>query len=591
MFECVTGRAVEAAAVSRSVGEISEIESYIEHNPLTAPTLIRSMRENSGEFHMDKTVPGIDANWVEQIAATLQQYGFYGFAALSLAALVLFRTDDPKIRWVFVALFAGAAVISGFVFVAKPPPRIVGGSFGEFASGAEPRATSPDPNFYAALRYNNETVELKWLYIVPPQEQPLGADGFRFNFGEKIPMPKRDNNFNVVTEIIQLTNSFELPAASLTTGDKPPFFKWTRSFDRDKNGVQTICFEGQGLKEKLCGKNFGTSASRGDPAVEPPARHGSLGPAGWLHAAFFPAAAAQGVPVLLSGPELREALLSSDTRRWGQASRSIEKSPAIDAGLINDVLTQPIEANTYTSRLAIVTALRNRYKDLNLVYPDAASFGWMTPASWRRVVLDSFDRGDPLGDMSRRLLRVAKSPQSKAALDDTLAQLKSRGVLDPTSCLELLRQDLYVNWAMLSLENLKKSNKLTPATLAPLVELLEPIGFANGGAERELYRLRANYIEGAVMLEAATSMPAASAAERKALAQAGTAELSKISSAIGKFGLTPVQKRYPVNQLELGKATGYLALPNLTGGDPTAATVSMLRSDSEGQTPYPSCKL
>jgi hypothetical protein len=541
---------------------------------------------------MDQSLQAIDPTWIESIATTVDRYGYVGFAVLSLAATAAFY-KDPVLRIAFGLVFVVAALFSGFLFLFnKEPLQILAGTFGEVPRDAEPSATSPNPHFYAAQRHSPNTVQLDWVYIVPSPGQIAGATGLKFSYQERVAKTEVSNDGKLLSQMIPVYNSFELPEANFRPTDRRavPFFKWERSFDPD-SGIKVICFSGDGLKVPLCGKPFGAvhigMGALGNPPLE---RHGSLGPTGWLLRLMFPAAAAQpgGSVPPLSGAALEEALLSPESRRWSEAAKVIEGSPSANATLVNRILARPIDTNTYSARLAIVTALRDHYRSKNLVYPDSTALSWMADSSWRRVILDSFDRSDPLGDVSRRLLRVSKSTQAKAALDNTLAQIKPLGGATLARCLDLLTQDIYVNWAFLSLENLKVADLSPFDTANKLGALLEPIGLPPGAGINEGFRLRADYTRAVVMLEAAATFSNADSPQRKELEERGKVTILKVKEAIDRLGLTALRAVYPVQPAELDKAVDFVASLNKNG----KIDLGVLREARSGVlAPYPSCKL
>lgn len=530
-------------------------------------------------------------SWIEQLAGTFQQFGFYGFAAAALVALVYFY-KDPWLRGIFAALFVAGAVFSVVVTVYKKPSlRMIAGTFGAFPPDAEISASSTDQNFYIAHRFDSSSVKVFWLYLVP-DSPPIGGGGLSFSFYEKKRRAVLSNDLKPTFEVAQIGGDFDMPAAILKPVDgKPvPYFPWT-PLQQEEQGTKKICFEGAGLAEKICGRPVKSTASLDRPARDGTSRegvrHGALDLPGWLFDMVLPSAAAQSWPVQLAALPIEDSLKSSDARRWGEAAKEIAKAPAQNAALINDTMAQPVQTNTYTARLAIVTALRDYYRERNLVYADSTTFTWLNDTSWRRIVLDSFDRSDPLGDISRRLLRVSKSTQAKAVLDGTVTQLKTLpGGQGIGACLDLLQQDIYVNWAMLSLPNLKSSSQVTPARINELASLLDPIGFADGAPLATAWRLRANYVMGSVILEAAEALPAADQAAYRSL---GIAQLGKVKTAIDALGIQPLRSVYPINTAELDKTVAFFAYMAANGNK---TNLALLREAVGGAlNPYPSCKL
>lgn len=527
---------------------------------------------------MEQQFKAFDVKPIGELAAILQQYGFYAFAAAALIALWIFRSDRV-LSLTFLGMFVVAGAISVFLTVNKKPDlALVAGSFGSFARDAEPTATSSDSRFYAAHRFDSNSVDVHWVYFLPDASAISNTDNLKFSFYEKRRKQVLGNNLEPTFETASLGGSFVLPAATYmpTDGKRPPYFNWTRKVI-DELGTQKVCFEGTGLAARICGTDSTITSS------ERPAPHGVRygGLLYWL----FSSAAAQEAERHLAALPTADALKSSDSRNWNEAAKTIAKAPAENAGLINDTLAQPIENNTYTARLAIVSALRGHYQDRGLVWPDSTTMGWLTNASWRRIVLDSFDRADPLGDMSRRLLRVGKSTQSKTVLDATLAQVKAiPGAAEFHRCLDLLQQDIYINWATLSLDNLKAAGRLAKGDIDALASLVEPITLDVPATTTNAFRLRANYIRGALLIEGAAVV---SAAERATYEAAGIAALTKVKAAIDALGLATLRPLYYVNPGELNKTVAFFSYMAETN----KVSVTPLQGTAVLQNPYPSCKL
>lgn len=532
---------------------------------------------------MTKDILGIDPNWVEQIAAILQKYGVFAFAIISLVCIAVFY-KDRILRFLFAAFFAMAAGAGAWIqIVPTGPLRIVAGNFGHFTVESEARVWSSDSRFFVAHRNHNPTsMRIDWVFFVANSsfggDQPLW-----FSFQEKRRRVVLGNNLEKKEENAVLDGLFEIPTKHLgSDADKPvngslPFLPLTREIV-DQDGMSVLCFSG--LRERICGKPIGGVVSAAPPA---PVREGSL--PGWLHDTLFPSAAAQRPDDPATPAAVQAALMSSDPRRLAEVSRVIEKSPETYAAVINTVLNRPLETSPYTARLAIVTALRNHYRAKALTYPDSTSVAWLNELSWRRIVLDSFDRSDSLGESSRRVLRVLKTTQAKAVLDNTLDRVKASVGANLDKCLDLLRQDVYVNWAMLSFANLKDSKQLTRERLSALGTLLDEIAVTDDSGFDEPFRLRANYVKGALMLEAADALPAQ---DRAPFAALGLREMRRVKQGIDKIGLAALRPEYPVNPVELDKTTLFFARLAETKD----VNLEPLREASTtAQNPYPSCKL
>jgi hypothetical protein len=523
----------------------------------------------------------MDAKTVEQIAAVLQDYGYFSFAAAALVALGVFR-KDPMLRWVFAGVFVAAAITSAVVYIfIREPQRIAYGSFDAFNKEAEPSVTSTDANFYVAHRFDSDNVQVDWLYLVPAAAPIVRDIRFSFHVKKRKIVLATEPVAKKVEEIALIGGIFDLPSATFTSEKhKPlPYFAWKKKLVEDEGGTK-ICFAGAKLPDKFCSRPIDADMSS---ASLPETRHGSL--LQRLLGGLLASAFAQPNVVALTGKALEDALTSTDTRRWAEATREIEKAPEAQAALINAALERPVQANTYTSRLAVVTAMRSYYVGKGLIYPDATTLAWLSDTSWRRIVLDSFDRSDALGDASRRVLRIAKSPQAKTVLDSTTAQVRTVGDAAFATCLDLLIQDIYGNWALLSLENMKNANSLSAARVKSLAGLLEPIAMAEGAALAEAYRLRANYLHGVLLLEASDSL---GQAERQPIADAGIAELRKVKAVIDRLGLAALRPVYPVDPGELDKTNAFFSRMAETG---TLSLEPLRSSSSPDQRPYPSCKL
>ena len=534
---------------------------------------------------MTKDILSIDPDWVEQIAAILQKYGVFAFAIISLVCIAVFYRDRI-LRFVFAAFFAVAAGAGAWIqIVPTGPLRIVAGNFGHFTVESEARVWSSDGRFFVAHRNHNPTsMRIDWVFFVANSsfggDQPLS-----FSFQEKRRRVVLGNNLEKKEENAVLGGLFEIPTKYLgNEADKPvngnlPFLPLSREIV-DQDGTSILCFSG--LKERICGKPIGGVVSAAPPAPTP-VREGSL--PRWLHDTLFPPAAAQRPDDPTTPAAVQAALMSSDPRRLAEVSKVIEKSPEAYAGVINTVLGRPLEASPYTARLAIVTALRNHYRAKALTYPDSASLAWLNDASWRRIVLDAFDRSDPLGESSRRLLRVLKTTQAKGVLDNTLDRVKAGVGASLDKCLDLLRQDVYVNWAMLSFANLKDAKQLTPERLLALGALLDEIAVTDDQGFADPFRLRVNYVKGALMLEAADALPAKDRAPFESL---GLREMQRVKQGIDKIGLAALRPDYPVNPVELDKTNLFFARLSET----KEVSLEPLREASTtAHNPYPSCKL
>jgi hypothetical protein len=521
----------------------------------------------------------IDTEAVQNLAGTLSDFGIYGFAAAALVCLVVAKAMVLKVLFGFVFLLGAALSVAKIWF---PPPesvRYVFGDFGLFTSNSAPRVLTTGHNFYtASLRKGDDEIGVEWVLFLQDPMSRLTRDHVEFALYQPFEKKTIDNNLKEKVEKAMRGGHFKLPTKPFLDRS----FKMSQLVELKVEGhnefEDALCLKGALFKDAICNSRLTRTTSSELPASSSRTMFGSL------LDRLIPSALAQNAgqgmidPILLS-----RLLMSDDLSQLKEAAKAIQKGPERYAAVINDFLRKPIGENTYGGRSAIITALREKYLEQKTIYPDSATFAWLDDSSWRRIILDSFDRSDVLGEMSRRLLRTAKSPQVRGVLNGTVPEVIGKlPKLD--TCLNLLEQDIYVNWSVLSLNWLKEAKKVTTDNTKHLLDLLTEIQFPANGSLAQAYRLRANYIKAVILLETAWALdlPSGNALDVEAIAA-----LKQIVAAVDRLGVEKVQNAYHGNNTEIDKARTVLRVM----AEAQKIDIEILRKAEGVAKSYPSCKI
>lgn len=522
----------------------------------------------------------IDTKTVQELAGTLSDFGIYGFAAASLVCLVVAKTTGMKVLFGFVFL-VGAALSAAKIWF--PPPesvRYVFGDFGLFTSNSAPRVLTTGHNFYtASLRKGDDEIGVEWVLFLQDPTSRLTRDHVEFALYQPFEKATIDNNLKEKVEKAMRGGHFKLPTAPFLDRSFKPSQLVELKVEGHGEFEDALCLKGTLFKDAICNSRLTRTTSTEElPNSSNRTMFGSL------LDGLIPSALAQNAGQGTIDPAvLSQLLMSDDLNQLKEAAKAIQKGPERYAAVINDFLRKPIGENTYGGRLAIITALREKYLEQRTIYPDTATFAWLDDSSWRRIILDSFDRSDVLGEMSRRFLRAAKSPQVKNVLNGTVPDVIGKlPKLD--TCLNLLVQDIYVNWSILSLNWLKEARKVTRESTKPLVGLLAEIEFPANGTLVQAYRLRANYIKADILLETARALDLQPG---NALDLEGIETLKQIVAAADRLGIDKVQNAYYGNNSEIDKARTVLRVM----AEAQKIDLEILRKADGVAKAYPSCKI
>ena len=523
---------------------------------------------------------GLDGNSIQQIAGTLADFGIYGFAAVAVVGFFAVKTGMAKAM--FGAVFVVGAVLS-IVKMYLPPPvppepvKFVRGDFGLFESRALPKVLSLDKNFYVASREDGVYTGIDWVMLFDKSVLEAGhvAMSLYAPFEKKVVA----NDLTFKIEQAVKGGRFKVPLEPFSDPQRKQD-DWVRlKIVSDQENENSLCLAGEPFKTPVCSERPQRNTSIDLPGQVPV--HTMLG---GLTLRFMASAMAQTIAnTKPDASALRKALSSNDIQQLQDASKAIQQEPLAYKDVVTDVFARPIGSDSSSDRLAVITGLRERYRLERTVYPDSATFSWIDDSTWRRMVLDSFDRADLLGEMSRRFLRTAKSPRAKQVLDETIQEAQSK-LPHLNVCLDLLVQDIYVNWAVLSLGSLKEAKSVTEDNARALANLLSEIQFPSDGSLSVAHRLRANYLKAVVLLEAAESLDSAAG---KALRNEGIQAMKEMHQSVTRFGAQQVEKVYYGNTAELAKAAAFLK----SLAETSAVKLDILAKAQGEARPYPSCKL
>ncbi len=523
---------------------------------------------------------GLDVTSIQQIAGTLADFGIYGFAAVSVVGFLAVKTRMAKAM--FGAVFVVGAALS-IVKMYLPPPvppepvRFVRGDFGLFEPKALPKVLSLDKNFYVASREDGVYTGVDWVMLF--DKSVLEAGHIVMSLYAPFEKKVAANDLTFKIEQAVKGGRFKVPLAPFSDPQRKQD-DWVKlKIVSDQQNENSLCLAGEPFKTPVCSERPQRSTS-----VNLPAPYWNPTMLGGLSIRLVAAAKAQ-TPgnAKLDPAALRRALSSNDIQQLQDASKAIEREPLAYKDVVTEVFSRPIGENSSADRLAIITGLRDKYRRERTVYPDSKTFSWIDDSTWRRMVLDSFDRADLLGEMSRRFLRTAKSPRAKEVLNATTQEAQAK-LPHLSVCLDLLIQDIYVNWAMLSLASLNDAKSITEGKVRMLAGLLSEIGFPSGGDLAVAHRLRANYLKAVVLLESAASLdlPAGNALQSE-----GIQAMKEMHQAVTRLGAPQVEKVYYGNAAELAKAAAFLK----SLAETSAVKLDILRKDQGEARPYPSCKL
>lgn len=510
----------------------------------------------------------INTDGIRILSGILQEYGFYAFAAL--AVFGFWATKEKGPRAFFGLLIAAGMILSAVVFWFPPRPQVmhVRGELGTFTAQGLPKVVSLDKGFYISLRETGDSTGVEWAVFFDAGR----LLGDQLKVGVFLPYVKRTVDGNEQA-LIGGPISFPLKPFRDRNFDRDQLIKLKLVPDANhKNGV---CITGGPFTTPLCNERPDDRGSNERPWL--PKRSF----AGKIFDQVIPSAHAQRADEL-SEQDVRLLLASNDLQQLRRASKEIGANPVKHKMAVNETLEKPIGTNTYAARLAIASGLLEAYRPKKFVYSNDAEFAWLSDAAFRRIILDSLDRSDVLGETTRRLLRSTKSDRVRRLLEQTLAEAASK-VPSLETCLGTLKQDIYVNWAILSLGWLIEANQLTEAKARLLADLLSDLQFGPSDNLQSAYKLRANYMKANIVLLSAVRLgqPANGPLETE-----GIELLRSVRSSIEGLGKANVEKAYYGNLAELTKVMSFL--DSLT--DPRPLKIDILERREGTVRGYPNCE-
>jgi hypothetical protein len=521
---------------------------------------------------------GLDVKSIQQIAGTLTDFGIYGFAAVSVVAFLTVKAKIAKI--LFGGVFAVGAGLSIFKMYIPPPippdsVRFVRGDFGLFEPTSLPKVLSLDRNFYVAPRDDGTYTAIDWVILYDKSVNDVALSLY-------VPYQKRTLSTNDLNPKIEATTKggrFRLPLAPF--GDSThKQSDWVKlQIVPDKQSEYTLCLKGEPFKAPVCAERPQQQGSVDIPIL--PGHPTKMG--GLLQILVSSAMAQTGGNARLDPAALRKALSSNDPQQLRDVTKVIQKDPVAYKDILNETFAKPVGADPSSDRLAIVTGLLDKYRFDRTVYPDRDTFVWIDDLTWRRIILDSFDRSDVLGELSRRFLRTAKSPRAKEILNSIIIEARAK-LPNLDVCLDLLTQDIYVNWAILSFGSLKDAKHVTKENAKQLASLLTEIEFPNGGSLVAAHRLRANYMRAVILLQSAAVLGSPLG---DALQSEGVEVMKQMYQQVSRLGAKEVDKVYYGNSAEIAKAKAFLeSLTDTPGGN-----LELLERAQGDPRAYPSCKI